>query len=103
MIKSMTGFGRGIGSDDTKKITVEIKSVNHRYLDINVRLPRKCNAFETEIRTFLKSKILRGKVDVYISLEETADTVCNYCVQSQCGCHVSEAPGSDGGRFWIGK
>lgn len=77
MIKSMTGFGRGIGSDDTKKITVEIKSVNHRYLDINVRLPRKCNAFETEIRTFLKSKILRGKVDVYISLEETADTVCN--------------------------
>ena len=70
MIKSMTGFGRGEAGDETRKIVVEIKSVNHRYLDLNVKLPRKLNAFEVEIRNFIKSRIVRGKVDVYITLED---------------------------------
>ena len=73
MIKSMTGFGRGEVGDETRKIVVEIKSVNHRYLDLNVKLPRKLNAFEVEIRNFIKSRIVRGKVDVYITLEETKE------------------------------
>ena len=73
MIKSMTGFGRGEAGDETGKIVVEIKSVNHRYLDLNVKLPRKLNAFEVEIRNFIKSRIVRGKVDVYITLEETKE------------------------------
>ncbi len=73
MIKSMTGFGRGEAGDETRKIVVEIKSVNHRYLDLNVKLPRKLNAFEVEIRNFIKSRIVRGKVDVYITLEETKE------------------------------
>lgn len=76
MIRSMTGFGRGVSLEGAKKITVEIKSVNHRYLDLSIKLPRKCNAFEGEIRSYLKSKILRGKVDVYVSLEESTDSAC---------------------------
>ena len=76
MIKSMTGYGRGIREDGTRKVTVEIKSVNHRYLDLNMKLPRKCNPLETQLRKYLASCIGRGKVDVYISLEESAEVSC---------------------------
>ena len=73
MIKSMTGFGRGEAGDEIRKIIVEIKSVNHRYLDLNVKLPRKLNAYEVEIRNVIKSRIVRGKLDVFITLEETKE------------------------------
>ncbi len=73
MIKSMTGFGRGEAGDEIRKIIVEIKSVNHRYLDLNVKLPRKLNAYEVEIRNVIKSRIVRGKVDVFITLEEAKE------------------------------
>ena len=76
MIKSMTGYGRGICTNDTKKVTVELKSVNHRYLDLGLKLPRKCNPFEADIRSHLKSRIARGKTDVYVTLEESADADC---------------------------
>ena len=69
MIRSMTGFGRGECSNEHYKICVEIKSVNHRYLDLNVKMPKKCNPYEAKIRSILKEKIFRGKVDVYISCE----------------------------------
>ena len=55
MIKSMTGFGRCEVLKDSRKFTVELKSVNHRYLDVNIRMPKKLNFFETSIRTLLKS------------------------------------------------
>ena len=54
MIKSMTGFGRGEQVNDDRKIVVEIKAVNHRFCDMNVKLPKKLNYFETDIRTCLK-------------------------------------------------
>lgn len=73
MIRSMTGFGRGEAGDDSRKIIVEMKSVNHRYLDLNVKLPRKLNSFEAEVRNYLKSQIVRGKVDVYITMETSAE------------------------------
>lgn len=73
MVKSMTGFGRGEAGDASRKITVEMKSVNHRYLDLNIKLPKKLNPFEGDVRNFLKSQIIRGKVDVYITLETSAD------------------------------
>lgn len=73
MVRSMTGFGRGEAADASRKITVEIKSVNHRYLDLNTKLPRKLYAFEGDVRNFLKSRITRGKVDVYVALEESAE------------------------------
>ncbi len=73
MIKSMTGFGRCEAGDDKIKITVEIKSVNHRYLDLNLKLPRQLNPYEVEMRGYIKDRIIRGKLDVYVTLEENRD------------------------------
>lgn len=70
MLKSMTGFGRSEAVNEKRKITVEIKSVNHRYLDMNIRLPKKLGFFEAGIRNVLKHYISRGKVDVFISYED---------------------------------
>ena len=69
MIKSMTGFGRGRVENEGRNFTVEIKSVNHKYSEINIRLPRMFNSFEDKIRTRISSEISRGKVDVYVSFE----------------------------------
>jgi uncharacterized protein (TIGR00255 family) len=70
MVKSMTGFGRAEHQDKDRKITVEMKSVNHRYLDFNIRMPKKFSIFEAAIRTVLKEYMQRGKVDVFISYED---------------------------------
>lgn len=76
MIKSMTGFGRGESAVENRKFTVEIKTVNHRYGDVNIRLPRKFNFLEPRIKTTLKEMISRGKTDVYISYEDYSEE-CN--------------------------
>ena len=73
MIKSMTGFGRCEVSNEKRKITVELKSVNHRYLDVNIRMPKKLNFFESAIRTLLKEYMQRGKVDMFISYEDYSE------------------------------
>ncbi|MGN0413519.1 MAG: YicC/YloC family endoribonuclease [Lachnospiraceae bacterium] len=73
MIKSMTGFGRCEVAEGNRKFTVEMKSVNHRYLDINIKMPKKLNFFESAIRTELKNYISRGKVDVFISYEDFSE------------------------------
>ena len=79
MIKSMTGFGRGEQVNEDRKIVVEIKAVNHRFCDMNVKLPKKLNYFESDIRSCLKEYINRGKVDVYITYEDY--TKSNVCVK----------------------
>lgn len=73
MIKSMTGFGRCEAADENRKITVEIKSVNHRYLDVGLKLPRKLGFFETAIRGLLKEYLQRGKVDVFVTYEDYSE------------------------------
>ena len=73
MIKSMTGFGRGEHSDGKRSITVEIKSVNHRYGDINVKMPRRYSFAEEQIKSTVKKYISRGKVDVSISVENLTE------------------------------
>lgn len=73
MIKSMTGFGRCEMADEVRKITVEMKAVNHRYLDIAVKMPKKLNFFESAIRNLLKNYMQRGKVDVYITYEDCTE------------------------------
>lgn len=73
MIKSMTGFGRCEVSESNRKFTVEIKSVNHRYLDVNIKMPKKLNFFEAAIRTLLKDYIQRGKVDIFITYEDYSE------------------------------
>ena len=70
----MTGFGRFEKVEGTRHYTVEIKSVNHRYLDMSVKLPKKLNHFEVSIRNLLKKYILRGKVDVYISFVDEKES-----------------------------
>jgi len=68
----MTGYGQGKLISDDRKFTVEIRSVNHRYNDINVRLPRTLNYLEDKIRTFIKERVSRGKIDVFVSFETTS-------------------------------
>ncbi len=73
MIKSMTGFGRSEVVSGARKVIVEIKAVNHRFCDINVKIPKKLSFFETTIRTYLKKYIERGKVDVFITYEDLTE------------------------------
>lgn len=77
MIKSMTGFGRCEINENNRKITVEMKSVNHRYLDVAIKMPKKLNVFESSIRTELKNYISRGKVDVFITYEDLTENTSN--------------------------
>ena len=77
MIKSMTGFGRGNYEIDGRKYTVEIKSVNHKYSDITVKLPRVLSFLEDSVRKQIASNISRGKVDVFITFEDFSEKVTN--------------------------
>ncbi|MCM1303737.1 MAG: YicC family protein [Lachnospiraceae bacterium] len=74
MIKSMTGFGRCEIVENNRKFTVEMKSVNHRYLDVNIKMPKALGIFEAAIRTELKNDISRGKVDVFITYEDFSES-----------------------------
>lgn len=73
MIKSMTGFGRCENHQGDKKFTVEMKAVNHRYFDVNIKMPKKFSFFESAIRNVLKNYVQRGKVDVFITYEDFAE------------------------------
>lgn len=70
MLRSMTGFGRCEIADQDRKVIVEMKSVNHRYCDITIKMPKKLGFFEAAIRSLLKKYIQRGKVDVFITYED---------------------------------
>ena len=73
----MTGFGRSESVTKDRKIVIEMKSVNHRYCDLNIKMPKKFNYFEAAIRNHLKQYIGRGKVDIFITYEDyTEDNVC---------------------------
>lgn len=77
MIRSMTGFGRCEAISDERKIIVEMKAVNHRYCDINIKMPKKLSFFESAIRNLMKKYIQRGKVDVFITYEDyTEHNLC---------------------------
>lgn len=79
MLKSMTGFGRFEASEGDRKVTVEIKSVNHRYLELGIKVPKKLNFLEGDIRNELKKYVERGKVDVFITYENQGEG--NECVR----------------------
>lgn len=79
MIKSMTGFGRSESVTKDRKIIIEMKSVNHRYCDMNIKMPKKFNFFEASIRNHLKNYIGRGKVDIFITYEDYRES--NVCVK----------------------
>ena len=77
MIKSMTGFGRSEYSDGKRNINVEIKSVNHRYSDISVKMPRRYGFAEDKVKNIVKSRLRRGKIDVSIMVENITENDIN--------------------------
>ncbi|MBR5479621.1 MAG: YicC family protein [Clostridia bacterium] len=74
MIKSMTGYGRGQNIGAKRDVTVEIKSVNHRYFDCSIRTPRGCTFLEEPIKAYTQKFIGRGKVDVFVSIDTSKST-----------------------------
>ncbi|WP_026893919.1 YicC/YloC family endoribonuclease [Clostridiisalibacter paucivorans] len=73
MVKSMTGFGRGENSDDFRQFIIEIKSVNHRYNDVIIKMPKHLSYLEENIKKLIKEKVNRGRVEVYIHLTNLED------------------------------
>lgn len=74
MLKSMTGFGRGVAEEGGSKITVDVKSVNNRFFDVQVRMPRDLQSLEVLVRQLCQKKISRGKLDISISWTDTAES-----------------------------
>ena len=73
MIKSMTGFGRGEYSDGKRNVIAEIKTVNHRYADISVKMPKRYSFAEEKIKSLIKEKVKRGKAEVSIIVENLTE------------------------------
>ena len=69
MIRSMTGFGRAVQEIDGYVITVELKSVNHRYFEFSSRVPRQYGFIEDKLKSFVNSRVSRGKVDCFVGIE----------------------------------
>lgn len=86
MIRSMTGFGRATAQTDGYFITVELKSVNHRYFDFNCRLPRQYGFAEEKLKAYINSRVSRGKIDCFLGVEaldtEDADVLVNHTLAS---------------------
>ena len=72
MVRSMTGYGRGTAFDGNMTVTVELKSVNHRFFECSIKAPRQFSFFEDKLKSYLQSRIARGKVDVFVSFERGA-------------------------------
>jgi len=72
MLRSMTGYGKAEASNEKYVFTVELKSVNHRYLDVSIRLPRAINSLENKIRQVVKDRLDRGKIDIFINYKKEA-------------------------------
>lgn len=86
MIRSMTGFGRAVAEADGYVITVELKSVNHRYFEFNCRLPRQYGFLEEKLKSYINSRVARGKVDCFLTIEaldtDNAEVIINYTLAS---------------------
>ena len=81
-VNSMTGFGKGEGTNDQIKFNVEIKTINNRYNDINIKIPKYIRGFEENIRKRVKQVINRGKVDIYVSYEILSGNEANVKLNS---------------------
>ncbi len=80
MVKSMTGFGRAQDTIDRMNISVEIKSVNHRYFEFSSRVPRTYGFLEEKLKSYVQSLVARGKIDCYVSIEELQDDNCTVSI-----------------------
>lgn len=94
MVNSMTGFGRSLLSRDGREITVELKSVNHRYLDVSFRMPRHIGFVEDSLRNILSQELKRGHVDVYLFYRNTREDARQVSVdQTLLGAYLEVARG----------
>ncbi len=91
MLMSMTGFGRGESSDDTYNFTVEVKSLNHRYNDIIIKMPKHINYMEENINKMIRKRVRRGRVEVYIDLKYINDNNVNVNVDIPLATAYKEA------------
>jgi uncharacterized protein (TIGR00255 family) len=73
MLKSMTGFGRGEGETTLGRVFVETRSVNHRYCDINIKLPKRLTPFENRIKEIIRAQVSRGRVDIFLKLDNPGE------------------------------
>ena len=80
MLKSMTGFGRGEGDTTLGKVVVESRSVNHRYCDINIKLPKRLTLFENRIKEIIRSQVSRGRIDVSLRLDTLGEEKVQFSV-----------------------
>ena len=101
MAKSMTGFGRGEYADEKRRITAEIRSVNHRYCDINIRMPRKYSFAEEALKNTIKKEIQRGKIDVTINVENIGEPDTELELNMELAAKYMESFGKLASRFGI--
>ena len=86
MLKSMTGFGKGEGDTNLGKLYVEARSINHRYCDINIKLPKRLAPFENRIKETIRSQVPRGRIDVALKLDNLGEEK----VQLHVDLHLAE-------------
>ncbi|MDO5402512.1 MAG: YicC/YloC family endoribonuclease, partial [Eubacteriales bacterium] len=99
MIKSMTGFGRSECTQGQQKISVEIKSVNHRFLEAGIKMPKKLNVFESRIRDLLKKYASRGKIDIFINYEDLSENKVNLKYNSDIAAEYMDILRQMAGQF----
>lgn len=99
MLKSMTGFGRGEYEDDNFSVTVEMKTVNHRYNEVAIRLPRFLNPLEDKIRKTILKTVSRGRIDVFINADYTSSENCTLKVDKNLAAAYHEALKEVGGAI----
>jgi len=99
MIKSMTGFGRGEYQENGKRVSIEIKTVNHRYMDVFVKFPRMLAFLEDKVRDLISKNISRGKIDVFISYEDSGEDSKTVVVDEALAGAYLKALNTLGGKF----
>ena len=95
-MNSMTGFGRATQIVDGLQCTIEIKSVNSRFLDLNIRSPKQVNSVEHSIRKCIQKTIHRGKVDVFVTLQDVADREKQFIINSSLKHQIQDLLVSEG-------
>ena len=102
MVKSMTGYGRHESVLHGRPLVIELKSVNNRYLDCNVRLPRVYICAEDGVQRRVKAAISRGKVDVYVNIENNTEEAVSVTLNPAGGGRVHGSPAHHGRYLWTG-
>lgn len=99
MARSMTGFGRGEASSGKRRFVVEIRTVNHRYCDVTIKTPRSFSSLEERLRKLISQKVNRGKIDVFVSYDESGERECAVAADMGLAAAYIETAGALKSRF----